>query len=234
MSEAKSAESQRSGGRPRSQHIDQAVISATSALLDAEGYRNVSLEAVAKRAGTTRPAIYRRWAGRAPLVLATIEERLDVPSPPDTGCTLCDIDESFNVFLSAYRTIRPEVLSALYAECATDPVLRARYLDTIVEPARRAVGCTLDRAMARGDLRVDVDRDLLLDILGSLVHYHAMFSPEHFRDDQAEHAIEMLLRGAAVDYPALLAHSEALYPEHFKTIGHFKSIGSQGADSSSL
>lgn len=198
------------GGRPRDRHINEAAIAATLEILDADGYGGVSLEAVARRAGTSRPAIYRRWAGRAPLVLAAVAHRLDVPSPPDTGCTLCDIGESFEVFLAAYRTIRPEALSALYADCASDPVLRARYLATIAEPARTAVGCTLDRAITRGDLRATVNRDLLLDMVGSLVHYRAMFGPGHLSDDEAGHAIEVLLQGAAVDYPALLAHSEAL------------------------
>lgn len=201
------------GGRPRSREIDESLITATLGILDEQGYPGISLEAVARRAGTSRPAIYRRWSGRPPLVLAAIASRLDIPTPPDTGCTLCDIDESFNVFLAAYRTIRPETLSALYADCAPVPELRAQYLTTIIEPARSAVGQTLDRAVARGDLRDTIDRDLLLDVVGSLVHYRAMFSPEHLGDAEAQHALEVLLQGAAVDYPALVEHSEALEQE---------------------
>lgn len=210
MPESQSHAPKGPGGRPRSQHIDEAVIDATLSILDSDGYPGVSFEAVARRAGTSRPAIYRRWNSRASLVLTAIAARLDVPAPPDTGCTLCDIDESFNVFLAAYHTIRPEVLSALYADCAADPDLRARYLATIVEPARTAVGCTLDRAISRGDLRADTDRDLLLDIVGSLVHYRTMLGEEHLDHHEAGQAIELLLQGAAVDYPALVAHSEAL------------------------
>lgn len=213
-----SPEAPRAGGRPRNAQIDEAVLAATLELLNSGYYNDFSLEAVAKLAGTSRPAIYRRWAGRAPLALAAIADHLDVPAPPDTGCTLCDIDESFSIFLTAYRAIRPDVLSALYAECAQDPELRAAYIAAIVQPARIAVGSTLDVAIARGDLRRDIDRDLLLDILGSLVSYHAMFSPEHLGRTQAESAIEMLLRGAAVDYQALVAHSEKLYPDHFEQI----------------
>lgn len=210
MSEPQAPAPKGPGGRPRDQHIDAAAITATLELLDADGYGGVSLEAVARRAGTSRPAIYRRWAGRPPLVLAAIADRLDIPSPPDTGCTLCDIGDSFEVFLAAYRTIRPEALSALYADCASDADLRARYLATIVEPARTAVGCTLDRAIARGDLRAAVNRDLLLDMVGSLVHYRAVFGADHLSDDEAADAIAILLQGAAADYPALVAHSEAL------------------------
>lgn len=106
------------------------------------------------------------------------------------------------------------MLSSLYAECAPDPALQARYLETVVEPSRQAVGRTLDRAITRGDLRADADRDQLLDIVGALVHYRALFGREHLTDAEAESAIETLLRGAAVDYPALVAHSEAMEQVH--------------------
>ena len=201
-------------GRPRSRRIDDAVIAETLHILDAEGYWAVSVEAVARAAGTSRPAVYRRWSGRAALVLAAIAVRLDVPAPPDTGCTLCDIDEGFGIFLSAYRKIRPEALGALYAECAPDPELRESFTRTLVAPARQAVGMSLDRAIARGDLRESVDRDLLLDLVASLVHYRALFGPEHLGEEDAGNALELLMQGAAADYAGLLAHSEELEHLH--------------------
>lgn len=199
-------------GRPRDEHIDAAIIDATTRILEDEGYGAVSVERIARSAGTTRPAVYRRYRGRAALALAAIAERLDVPDPPDTGCTLCDVDEGFSVFMRAYRSIRPEDLSALYADCAVDPELRQQYLNLIVGPARNAVGETLDRAAARGDLREGLDRDLLLDMVGSLVMYRTMFGDGsgsgHMGDEESQDAIDLLLQGAARDYPALLAHAE--------------------------
>ncbi|QSB05450.1 TetR/AcrR family transcriptional regulator [Natronoglycomyces albus] len=207
------------GGRPRDQLIDTSVIVATLAILDAQGYGGVSVEAVARIAGTSRPAIYRRWGGRAPLVLAAIGERLDVPAPPDTGCTLCDLGEGFLVFLAAYRTIRPDVLSALYADCASDSQLRDRYVATVIEPARSTVGRSLDRAFSRGDLRPHVDRELLLDMVGSLVLYRSMFNSQGIGEQEAERAIEILLQGAARDYSSLIAHMEKIRSEHFDDAG---------------
>ncbi|GAB3484435.1 TetR/AcrR family transcriptional regulator [Nocardiopsis coralliicola] len=195
------------GGRPRDPHIDGAVLGAALEVLGEKGYAALSLEEVARRAGTSRPAIYRRWKGRPALVLAAVAARLDLPAHPDTGCTLCDLDESFNVFLAAYRTIRPEVLGSLYADCAGDPALRERYLETVVEPPRRAVARTLERAAERGDLRADVDMEQLLDMVGALVHYRALFGRRHLSDAEAARAVETLLRGAAADYGALLAAS---------------------------
>lgn len=213
-----------SGGRPRDPRIDEAVLTATLEVLEESGYVGLSIEEVARRAGTSRPAIYRRWPGRAPLVLAALATRLDVPTPPDTGCTLCDMDESFNIFLSTYRTISPDVICSLYAECAFDPELRERYMATVVEPCRRAVGHTLDRATRRGHLRQDADREQLLDFVGALVHYRALAGRRHLTDKEAEAAIETLLRGAAVDYAALVEHMEEVereyYAEHGGAHGH--------------
>lgn len=201
-------------GRPRDPHIDTAVLTATLAVLDETGYIALSIEDVARRAGTTRPAIYRRWTDRPRLVLAAIAARLDVPESPDTGCTLCDFGEGLLVFLAAFRTIRPDVLSSLFADCAADPELRAQYMRIVFDPPRAAVGTMLDRAVARGHLRDDTDRDEILDLLGSLVYYRALFGQTHLTDTEAEHVIETLLRGAAVDYDALVEHSRALEAAH--------------------
>ncbi|KIH99675.1 transcriptional regulator [Streptomonospora alba] len=214
MAQRAPEEQDKTSGRPRDRSIGEAAISATLEILETDGYFAVSVEAVARRAGTSRPAIYRRWSGRASLALAAVAARLDVPDSPDTGCTLCDLGDSFALFLAAYRTIRPDALSALYAECASDPDLRERYLDTVVAPVRCAVAQTLDRAVARGDLRPETDRGLLLDMVGSLVYYRAMLGQEHLSNDEAVHAIRILLQGAARDYGALLAHSEAMEHAH--------------------
>ncbi|ROR73326.1 TetR/AcrR family transcriptional regulator [Bogoriella caseilytica] len=202
-------------GRPRDRSIDDAVLTATLEILNEQGYAAMTFEGVARRAGTSRPAIYRRWPGRPALALAAIASRLSVPAPPDTGCTLCDFGEAFNVFLAAYRTIRPDVLSALYVDCAGDEELRCSYLDTVVEPARRAVAETVDRAINRGDLLRDTDRELLLDLFGALIHYRAQFGREHLSDEEAYAAIETLLRGVAADFTGLVAHSEALDAARF-------------------
>ena len=55
-------------GRPRDPRIDSAILSATAELLVQMGYSNLSLAAVAERAGTTKSALYRRWSSKAELV----------------------------------------------------------------------------------------------------------------------------------------------------------------------
>jgi AcrR family transcriptional regulator len=197
-------------GRPRNVQIDDAVLKATVAVLDDTGYGGLTVEEVARRAGTTKPAIYRRWPNRQRLVLAALGERLGEAQAPDTGCTLCDLDECLRVFVAAFRRMPPGVLGPLFADCAGDRELRAAFMSTLFDPPRAAVRETLERAHERGDLRDDVDVELILDLLGSLVHYRALFGHAPTSNAEIERAVETLLQGIAVDYPKLLEHSRRM------------------------
>jgi AcrR family transcriptional regulator len=194
-------------GRPRDPEIDTAVVRATLAALGENGYGRLTLEDVARRAGTTKPAIYRRWPSRQRLVLAALAQGLGSARAPDTGCTLCDLDECLKVFVAAFRRMPPGVIGPLFADCARDRGLRAAFMSTLFDPPRSAVRKTLERAHARGDLRDDVDLELILDLIGSLVHYRALFGHAPTSDDEIEGAVNALLQGIATDYPGLLEHS---------------------------
>lgn len=197
-------------GRPRDPQIDDAVLTATLAVLDDVGYGGLTLGEVARRAGTTKPAIYRRWSGRQRLVLTALGGRVGEAEAPDTGCTLCDVDECLRVFVGTFRRMPPDVLGPLFADCASDQELQAEFMTMLFDPPRAAVRQTLDRAYEKGDLRSDVDRDLIVDMLGSLVHYRALFRHTETSDEEIERVVEALLQGIATDYPELLEHSRQM------------------------
>jgi AcrR family transcriptional regulator len=197
-------------GRPRDTQIDVAVLEAALATLDDSGYVRLTIEEVARRAGTTKPAVYRRWPSRQRLVLAALGQRLGEARAPDTGCTLCDLDECLKLFVGAFRRMPPDVIGPLFADCAGDRDLREAFMTALFDPPRAAVKETLDRAHARGDLRQDADRDLILDLIGSLVHYRTLFGHARTTNVEIERAVEALLRGIATDYPRLLEHSRRM------------------------
>jgi AcrR family transcriptional regulator len=197
-------------GRPRDPQIGAAVLEATLAVLGESGYGRLTLEEVARHARTSKPAIYRRWPSRQRLVLAALAMRLGDMRAPDTGCTLCDLDECLRLFVAAFRRMPPDVIGPLFADCAGDGELRAAFMRTLFDPPRAAVKETLDRAHARGDLRDGVDRELVLDLIGSFVHYRALFGHARTSAAEIERAVEALLQGIATDYPRLLEHSRRM------------------------
>ena len=55
-------------GRPRNPQIDEDVLRAAAELVVEVGYADLTIAAIAARAGTSKPAIYRRWPSKAHLV----------------------------------------------------------------------------------------------------------------------------------------------------------------------
>lgn len=195
------------GGRPRDHTLDQAILDASLTLLDEVGYSGLTLEAVARRANTSKPTIYRRWATLPELLLDALTARLGELDVPDTDCTICDLSDAIKVHVAAFQRMPPHALASLLADCNDEPQRRAAFMAGLFDPPRRAVGQALDHAIARGDLRDDVDRDLLLDLLASLVHYRAIFGHASTNDAEVENAVHALLRGVAADYQHLVAVS---------------------------
>src|SRR5438874_612246 len=79
--------------RRRDRALIDAIHAATLAELADTGYMGLSIERVAKRARTSKAAIYRRWPARADLVAAAIGavgER-DHDAIPDTGDIRTDL-----------------------------------------------------------------------------------------------------------------------------------------------
>jgi AcrR family transcriptional regulator len=73
--------------RRRGTALEEAVLGAVWAELAERGYADMTLEAVAKRAGTSRPVLHRRWPTRMKLATAAIARYLALNpiSVPDLG-----------------------------------------------------------------------------------------------------------------------------------------------------
>lgn len=197
-------------GRPRDAHIDEAVLQATADVLDSDGYRGVVIEDVARRAGVSKTAVYRRWPNRRPLVLEVLANRLGRIEAPNSGCTLCDLHECLVLVTDAFCRLGPGTLAQLIAEGADDPSLHDHLMEVVIEPPRRAVHRTLFEARRRGDLRDDVDLSLIVDTLSSLVFYRLLLGGDPMDPGELEVVVSEVLRGIATDGDALLRE----YTEH--------------------
>src|SRR3954468_25112873 len=80
-------------GRPRDPRRRQAILDAAVHLLAEVGYDRATVEAVAARAGVSKPTIYRRWpGGKAEIVADAIRaKRADGAVLPDTGSLRGDL-----------------------------------------------------------------------------------------------------------------------------------------------
>ena len=151
-------------GRPRDTDVDEAMIAATLELLDEHGYAGLTLAEVAKRAGVSRTALYRRWADKSQLVVEAMVSRLPTRSLPDTGSIRGDLLAYTRQLAATFsHTPAARVLPGLVAAMATDPSLAASYRTLLVQPLRQQVRAAITRGIARGELNEDTDVEFFLD-----------------------------------------------------------------------
>jgi AcrR family transcriptional regulator len=161
------------GGRPRDPDLDERILDATRRLLAERGYQGLSIDAVARAAGTTRPTVYLRFAGKEELATSavagmTVEEPL-----PQTDDIHADLVAELRHFRAAIT--RPNGFSfvgTVLAEEHATPGLIARFRERLVLPRRHRLAATLERGMRIGAIRADLDVDAATGMLTGSVYAH--------------------------------------------------------------
>jgi AcrR family transcriptional regulator len=169
-------------GRPRDSRIDSAVLRATVELLGETGYAELSVDAIARRAGTSKPAIYRRWPSKAHLVHEAVFPLGDATELPDTGSLAGDVREMMRRTVAVLAT--PAALAALpglVGEMAADPTLHTKLLERFGDIIVRGLTDRLEDAESRGEVRPDVTAADLAEALAGIT------------------VLALLTRGAALD-----------------------------------
>jgi AcrR family transcriptional regulator len=164
-------------GRPRSEAAHRAILAAVVELLPEHGLGGLTIEAVAARAGVGKTTIYRRWDTKNDLIVAALRQLRPEGAPPDTGSLVGDLEAM--VALQRQRleaSALPRVMPRVLAEASEDPDLHAAIVANAVAPIRAILDEFVDRAVARGELREDVDRASLVDILHALPVYLLLMS----------------------------------------------------------
>ncbi len=141
--------------RRRGKELEDALLHAAWQQLEAEGYAGFTLEAVAERAGTSRPVLYRRWAGKDELIGAAVVHELgrDRVSVPDTGSLREDMVELLRRASETRGRLVP-VLSVLIGSyfSATGTTFADVQERAFGGRARTAMDEIIERAIARGEI----------------------------------------------------------------------------------
>jgi AcrR family transcriptional regulator len=156
-------------GRPRDPRIDGAVLHATVDLLGETGYAALSVDAIARRAGTSKPAIYRRWPSKAHLVHEAVFPLSDATELPDTGSLTGDVREMMRRTVAVLTT--PAAIAALpglVGEMAADLTLHAALLERFGDILARGLTERLKDAESRGEVRPDVTAADLLEAIAGI------------------------------------------------------------------
>ncbi|MBU2074936.1 MAG: TetR/AcrR family transcriptional regulator [Actinobacteria bacterium] len=188
-------------GRPRDDRIDAAVLDAATTLLLEVGYADLRVSAVADRAGTTRPAVYRRWPTKAHLVheAAFRDHPPAAPAtaPPPSGSLDDDVHHLVHaVALQLSTPLARAAVPGLLADAAGDPTLHAQLLERFALAGWGGVDARLAAAVERGEARPDVDAGTLLETaIGAALLATFLRGADALDDAWVARTAALLLRG---------------------------------------
>lgn len=185
--------------------ITLAIRRAVVAELAEVGYGRLSIEAVARRAGVSKAAIYRRWRSKLDLVLDLVSAVAGRNLPLlDTGSLLGDLEILLHVMARALRhRMALQIIPDLLAEAARTPQI-AEKLHQTLEDYQRTIGlAVIGRAVERGELSAATDQRLAVDLIVGPVYWRLVVAGTPLRAVEVRRVAEMIvaaLRAAGMGF----------------------------------
>ena len=160
------------------------------------GYGRLSIEAVARRAGVGKTAIYRRWSNKLEMVLEIVSEVAGRSVPlPDTGSFSGDLTLLMMIVSKALQhRIASQIIPDLMAEAARNPQI-AETLQKALRLHQTAVGDKLvGQAVARGELPGTADPQLAVDLILGPLYWRLAVARNPITDEYLENLIAAVTR----------------------------------------
>lgn len=197
MMEEPQATVRRGRGRRPVAEVRQAVLAATGALLFESGMTGITFEKVAARAGASKMTLYKWWPSPGALALeayfAAVEDTLAFPDTDDIKRDLTGQLHAFAHLLTEEGGGR--VIAELIGKAQSDRDLAAAFSKNYSRPRRQLAVERLSRAQGRGQVRADVDLEVVVDQLWGAC-YHRLLLPDQPLDIAFTDAlVGNLLRG---------------------------------------
>jgi AcrR family transcriptional regulator len=171
----------------------------TQAVLDEwseQGYGRLSMEAVAKRAGVGKSALYRRWPSKQEMAMAVVSELMVAAAiAPDTGSLRGDLRAALDT-LMAWLThpYFSRILPDLVAESARNSELASLSEAMIGAPRRERGRVIYERAIERGELPADSDLELVLDLVAAPIYWRLIVRGVEAGPGYLDELADMLMR----------------------------------------
>jgi AcrR family transcriptional regulator len=187
----------RGRGRRPAAEVREQVLAAAGELLLTEGMAGFTIEKVAARAGASRMTIYKWWPSRGALALDGYASRVrTVLEFPDTG----DIEADLTTQVLAFTHLLTEtgagkVIAELIGASQTDPELASAFRERYSAPRRDLAVTAIGKAIERGQLRDDIDPQVVVDQLWGACYHRLLIPDEPITDDFAKALVHNVMMG---------------------------------------
>jgi AcrR family transcriptional regulator len=188
---------------------EQEILAATLDVLAEVGYDRLTMDAVATHARASKATLYRRWNGKVSLIIDALLSQKGPLAAPDTGTLRGDLLETFCGMGGLTDQRQMSILASVITAIARDAEFAAAFREQFVGP-KAAVGRLLfQRAIDRGEIRADVDLDIVTAALPGIVLHRQFILGEPPTQDLITRVIDQII------LPAVLTQRPTSHlPEH--------------------
>lgn len=183
-------------GSQRNPASEEAILKAAEEILLEGGLPAFSIEAVARRAKAGKPTIYRWWPSKAALLLDVYHRQKDGVPHPDTGDVRQDLSQFLAGLLGFWRDGGGAVFRSIIAEAQNDPAALAALQAYALSRCRQS-GAILKRGQARGEVRSDIDPELLIELFSSFAWNRLLTSRLDVSKEEIQHIVSAVVDGVA-------------------------------------
>jgi AcrR family transcriptional regulator len=185
-------------GRPRSEQTRKAVLRATGELMHEVGLRVMTTEEIASRSGASKATIYKWWPNKYAVAIEALLLEMFVESDdPDTGSVREDFRLALRGMMRFYNSPSGRVYAQIVGEAQFDRQIATELSARLVSPRRRLGRAILDRGIARGELRADIDPEAAIDLVFGPAIYRLVAGHAPLGDDAADAIVDLAIRGLA-------------------------------------
>ncbi len=181
-------------GRRRGSQLEDAILDAAWAELVEQGYPGLTLEGVARRAGTSRPVLHRRWPSRTALATAALGRHI-TQNPvvvPDLGSLR---DEIRLLLRRMSDRARPDMIRLVFDmrkdladEHSSLADMRAHLRAQIVEPDVMQI--ILGRAIDRGEIAAARLTPRIVSLPTDLARHEILMTFEPLSDEAIREIVD--------------------------------------------
>lgn len=170
-------------GRPRSEYSRKAILDATRKLLVRTPLSELSIEAIAKKAGVGKTTIYRWWPNKATVAMEAFLEQPGIQNILPTTATASEaVSYQIESLIRQLRGQNGRIIAGIIAESQADPTVLDLLYEKFLKERVETLYMLIERGQQSGEFNVNMDSDIAIDmLLGPL--FMRVLSGEHGIDN---------------------------------------------------
>jgi AcrR family transcriptional regulator len=183
-------------GRRRSVVAESAILKATLHLLERQPLRKVTADAIARRAGVSKATIYKWWPNKSLVALdAYLAGMSEQVIMPNTGSAQLDFSTQLKSVMAFYMSPLGRLFGQFLAEGQSDPTFLALFRERFLYARRNAARVMWQRGVERGEIRKDVNSELVLDLIYGPMIFRLLAGHGSLAESESEALVETVFSG---------------------------------------